>query len=108
MIEPPPVFLMWGKAAKESSQNGTNIHVEGLVPLFFCNLLGASGVQYSRVVQQKIQSAELSHGLIEEGFNIHRSGNVGWNREGKIANFVSNLLDAIPSPADQRHLRSFP
>jgi hypothetical protein len=41
-------------------------------------------------------------------FNFAPSGNIGCDREGRIANLASNLLDAVPSPADQRHLRSFP
>jgi hypothetical protein len=65
-------------------------------------------MQDTRIVQQKIQSAEAPYGLIQQVFNFARSGNVGWDREGRIANFVSNLVDAIPSPADQRHMRSFP
>jgi hypothetical protein len=34
-IPPKPTFLMWGNAAGESS---TNVHIEGVVPLFFSNL----------------------------------------------------------------------
>ena len=74
----------------------------------FGNLLGVSNVQDASVVQQKVQSAEAPNRLIQQALNFARSGNVGWDREGGIANFVSNLLNAIPSPADQRHLRSFP
>ena len=78
-----------------------------MVPLFFGNLLGVPNVEEPRVVQQKVQSAEVLHGLIEQVFNFARFGNVGWDREGGIANFVNNLLDAIPSPADQSHPRTF-
>jgi hypothetical protein len=34
--------------------NGTNVHIEGVVPLFFAYLLGVSKVQDPRVVQQKV------------------------------------------------------
>ena len=56
----------------------------------------------------KLGHYQAPHGLIQQVFNFARSGNVGCDRKGRIANFASNLLDAVPSPADQRHLRSFP
>ena len=34
--------------------NGTNVHIEGVVPLFFGYLLGVSNMQDPRVVQQKV------------------------------------------------------
>jgi hypothetical protein len=34
--------------------NGTNVHIEGVVPLFFGYLLGVSNMQDPGVVQQKV------------------------------------------------------
>ena len=99
---------MWGSAARESSQTARTFTLKVSSHCSSGNLLGAPNVQDPRVVQQKVQTAEAPHRLIQQVFNFARSGNVDWDREGRISNFVSNLFDAIPSPADQRHLRSFP
>ena len=40
--------------------------------------------------------------------NVARFGNVGWDREGRVADVASNLLDAFLSPTDQYYPRSFP
>jgi hypothetical protein len=84
----------------EKQPNRTNIHIEGVVPLFFGYLLGVSNVQDPSVVQQKVYSANVAHGLVYQSTGFARFGTVSWNRKRWIANFVSNLLNAIPSPAD--------
>jgi hypothetical protein len=85
-----------------------NVARESLVPLIFGNLLCVPNMQDSCIVQQKIQSAKAAHGLVEQATNFARFGNVGWNGKRKIANLLSNLFNAVPSPSDQRHPRPFP
>jgi hypothetical protein len=70
-----------------------------VVPLFFGYLLGVSNVQDPGVVQQKVQSAKVAHGLVYQSTDFACFGNVSWNRKRGITNFVSNLFNAIPSPA---------
>jgi hypothetical protein len=65
-------------------------------------------MQDSRIVQQKIQSTESAHGLIEQTMDVACIGNVGWDGKRAIANRTSDLLNSIYSPADQRHSGSFP
>src|ERR1700735_2458866 len=44
---------MWQRCAREQPDR-TNIHVEGVIPLFFGNLLGVSDMQDSRVVYENV------------------------------------------------------
>ena len=56
--------------------NCTNVHLEGVVPLIFGNLLCVPNMQDPGVVEQKVQSAKVAHGLVYQSTYFARFGNV--------------------------------
>src|SRR5580692_2307178 len=56
---PASSFSHRGKHGAGEQPKSANVDIEGLVPLFFRDLLGGSNVMDPRIVQQNIEAAEM-------------------------------------------------
>src|SRR5580692_11420021 len=66
---PASSFSHRGKHGAGEQPKSTNVDIEGLVPLFFRDLLGGSNVKNARVIEQNIEASEMGHGLLDDAGN---------------------------------------
>jgi hypothetical protein len=78
-------FSHRGKHGAGEQPKPTNIHIEGLVPLLFRDLLGSSNVKDSRIVQQNIEAAEMCHGLLDDVGNFVLRRHIRHQDESRVA-----------------------
>lgn len=72
-----------------------DIHIEGLVPLVFADLLRCSGVQHGSIVEQKVQAAKVARGLLEHGLNVSGPRYIRCHRQRRLAKL--SLISSIRS-----------
>src|ERR1700692_4038576 len=102
-----PSFSHVRQRATRQQPDGTNVHIKSLIPLLLSNLLRGPDMESTRIVQQKVQSAELFQRTVNETSNFASFGNVGGNRKRRLADLVCNFLNAILSPAYEPDSRPF-
>ena len=77
-----------GQDGARQQPDPANIHVEGLVPLFFGNLLGGADVQHTCIVDEDVGGSKSRVDLFKDSIDIGLSGNIACADERSAAQFL--------------------
>jgi hypothetical protein len=77
-----------------------DVNIEGLVPLFFRDLLGGSNVKDSSIVQQNIEAAEMCHGLLDNACNFILDRHIRRQDESRVADLSRRFFQPFFSATD--------
>jgi len=95
-----PSFSHVRQRATRQQPDGTNVHIKSLIPLLLSNLLRGPDMESTRIVQQKVQSAELFQRTVNETSNFASFGNVGGNRKRRLADLAHEVRERLEVEPD--------
>jgi hypothetical protein len=104
---PASSFSHRGKHGAGEQPKSTNIDIEGLVPLFFRDLLGGSNVKDSSIVQQNIEAAEMCHGLLDDAGNFVLGRHIRHQDETRVADLSRRFFQPFFPTTDQNDFGAF-